>query len=61
MIEDRTAVSEAVSNYAHGLAFADALHHASYAKAESIASFDDRKFARRVAALGLQPLVMVLR
>ncbi|MYM82160.1 hypothetical protein GTP44_09375 [Duganella sp. FT50W] len=40
---------------------ADALHHAAYINCDSMASFDDRKFARRVAALRLQPPVTVLR
>jgi predicted nucleic-acid-binding protein len=60
-IEDRFAVIQALTNYARGLSFADALHHATYLNCDSMASFDDRKFARRVAALGLRPPVMVLR
>jgi predicted nucleic-acid-binding protein len=60
-IEDRPAVTQALANYTQGIAFADALHHACYFSCESMASFDDRKFARRVARLGLMPPVVVLR
>lgn len=60
-IEDRPAVTKAVTNYTLGISFADALHHASYSHCGGMASFDDRKFARRIAALGLQPPVAVLR
>jgi predicted nucleic-acid-binding protein len=58
-IEDRSIVEQAVSNSEAGLDFADALHHASYRSCASMASFDDRKFARRAKALGLAPLVVV--
>jgi predicted nucleic-acid-binding protein len=60
-IEDRPAITQAITNYARGIAFADALHHASYDHCSSMASFDDRKFARRAAAVGLQPPVTMLR
>lgn len=46
-VEDRGVVERAVRNHAAGLDFADALHHASYAECKSVASFDDRRFARR--------------
>lgn len=58
-IEDREIVEDALSNYRDGLDFADALHHASYSRCEAMASFDDRKFARRAKRLGLIPSVMV--
>ena len=58
-VEERDAVEKALSNYANGLDFADALHHAAYVECESMASFDDRKFSRRVQRLGLQPRVFV--
>ncbi|MYN41888.1 hypothetical protein GTP55_21245 [Duganella sp. FT109W] len=29
-IEDRPAITHAITNYARGIAFTDALHHASY-------------------------------
>ena len=59
-IEDRAAVEQAVSNCEAGLDFADALHHASYRACASVASFDDRKFARRAKKLCLAPVVSVL-
>ncbi|MES2162462.1 MAG: type II toxin-antitoxin system VapC family toxin [Pseudomonadota bacterium] len=60
-VEDRPAFTQALANYERGIAFADALHHASYQGCDTMASFDDRKFARRVAALGLQPPVTIPR
>ncbi|NGZ84484.1 type II toxin-antitoxin system VapC family toxin [Duganella aceris] len=38
---------------------ADALHHASYQHCDSMASFDERKFAHRVAVMKLHPPVDV--
>ena len=58
-VEDRDAVLRALSGIEVGLDFADALHHASYTECASMASFDDRKFARRAARLGLAPPVLV--
>ncbi len=58
-IEDRVAVAQAIANMDAGLEFADALHHASYRACSAIASFDDRKFARRARRLGLAPAVIV--
>ena len=54
-VEDRARVDQAMRNYASGLDFADALHHASYAECEQMASFDDHGFARRAKRLGLSP------
>lgn len=58
-IEDREAVARAVAASDAGLAFTDALHHASYRDCDSMASFDDRRFARRARRLGLAPGVVV--
>jgi predicted nucleic-acid-binding protein len=58
-VEDRTAVERALSYREAGIDFADALHHASYQGCASMASFDDRKFARRAKKLGLAPRVTV--
>ena len=58
-IEDRGAVAQAIANMDAGLEFADALHHASYRACSAIASFDERKFARRARRLGLAPAVIV--
>ena len=59
-IERRDEVEQALSNCEAGIDFADALHHASYRSCTSVASFDDRKFARRAKRLGLAPAVVVL-
>jgi predicted nucleic-acid-binding protein len=59
-VEDRDAVEQAVSNCEAGVDFADALHHASYKSCDSVATFDDRKFARRARKIGLTPAVAVL-
>lgn len=56
-IEDRDAVQQAVESHAAGLDFADGLHHASYCRCEGMATFDDRRFARRARRLGLLPPV----
>jgi predicted nucleic-acid-binding protein len=58
-VEDRVAVAQAIANMDAGLEFADALHHASYRACSAIATFDDRKFARRARRLGLAPAVIV--
>ena len=60
-IEDRAAVEQAVSGHAAGLDFADALHHSSYVDCKSVATFDDRRFARRSTRLGVSPSVTVPR
>ncbi|MCA0244076.1 MAG: type II toxin-antitoxin system VapC family toxin [Proteobacteria bacterium] len=59
-IEDRAAVEQALSNGDAGIDFADALHHASYKACDSVATFDDRKFARRAKKLGMTPPVTIL-
>jgi len=58
-IEDRAVVAQALSNCDAGLDFADALHHASYRTCSSVATFDDRKFARRAKRLNMAPAVTV--
>ena len=40
--------------------FADALHHASSRHCSSVATFDDKKFARRASAKGWKPPVKLL-
>jgi len=59
-IEDRDVVEQALSNCETGIEFADALHHASYRVCDSVATFDDRKFARRAKRLGLAPPVILV-
>jgi predicted nucleic-acid-binding protein len=58
-VEDRDSVVQALSHSESGLELADALHHVSYRKCESIASFDDKKFGRRVKRMGLAPRVVL--
>ena len=58
-IENRNLVERAIACLNDGLDFADALHHASYNQCESIATFDDKKFARRLNRLALMPRVVV--
>ena len=58
-IEDRSTVEHALSHCDAGIDLADALHHASYRACVSMASFDDRKFARRAKKMGLTPTVIV--
>ena len=58
-IEDRDALEMALSNCESGLEFADAFHHGSYRKCDAMASFGDRRFARRVKRLGLSPPVII--
>lgn len=59
--DDRRVLQQAVENFADGLDFADALHHAQYADCVSVVSFDDRGFARRAAKLNLSPAVVLPR
>ncbi len=59
-IEDRLGVEQAIDALADDFDFADALHHASYRQCTSVATFDDRKFARRAAVRGWKPVVKVL-
>ncbi|KAA9129736.1 type II toxin-antitoxin system VapC family toxin [Marinihelvus fidelis] len=61
IVEGRTAVERALDGYQAGLDFADALHHAGYAGCETMATFDDRRFARRARRLNLSPPVMIPR
>ena len=60
-VEDRVSVEAALTGHRKGLDFADALHHATYRTCAAMASFDDRKFARRANKLGLAPAVHVPR
>jgi predicted nucleic-acid-binding protein len=58
-IEDRLSVLQAIANFKVGFDFADSLHHASYKDCISIASFDDKKFAKRAKRMGLMPSILV--
>lgn len=59
-IEDRVAVELATAAVADGFDFADAVHHASARHCTSMATFDDKKFARRATAKGWKPAVKLL-
>lgn len=59
LLEDRDAVEYALSHAEAGFDFADALHHASYRQCDSMASFDDRKFAPRAKRMGMAPSVII--
>jgi predicted nucleic-acid-binding protein len=58
-VEDRESILQALSHCQAGLALADALHHASYRGCDSMASFDDKQFARKARRMGLSPRVVV--
>ena len=58
-VEDRPSLEQAMAGLRSGLDFADALHHASCRGCSTIASFDDRGFARRIRHLNLPPRVVV--
>jgi predicted nucleic-acid-binding protein len=58
-LESAPVILAAVQDHLQGLDFADALHLRSCQLCEAMASFDDRKFARRSKRLGLQPPVIV--
>ena len=56
-VEDRVAVELAATALGDGFDFADALHHAAYRQCQQVATFDDRKFARRAASRAWKPPV----
>jgi predicted nucleic-acid-binding protein len=59
-IEDKVAVQFATTALSQGFDFADALHHASYRTCASVATFDDKGFARRAKRVGLKPMVTAI-
>ena len=59
-IEDRVAVQLAAAALGDGFDFADALHHASARHCTSMATFDDKNFARRATLRGWKPAVKLL-
>ena len=58
-VQNDTAVRAALVSYGEGFDFADALHHASYAECESVATFDDKGFARKANKRAMLPRVSV--
>ena len=59
-VEDRAAAELAVPALADHWSFGDALHHASSRHCTSMATFDDKRFARRATAQGWKPPVKLL-
>lgn len=59
-IEDRVAVELASAALGDGFDFADALHHASSRHCTGLATFDDKRFARRANAKGWRPPVKLV-
>ena len=59
-LEDRVAVELAVAALRDGFDFADALHHASARHCTSMATFDDKRFARRATKKGWKPPVKLV-
>jgi predicted nucleic acid-binding protein len=60
-VEDPEAIDMALRAYGQGLDFADALHLAACENCVSVATFDDRQFAKRAAKIGLTPACYVPR
>lgn len=60
-IEDRVAVELATKASSDGFDFADALHHASCRHCTSMATFDDKKFARRATSMRWKPPVKIVQ
>jgi predicted nucleic-acid-binding protein len=58
-VDSAPVLARAVELMLEGFDFADALHHASYADCDAVASFDDRGFARRAQRRALLPRVFV--
>ena len=59
LVESWERVDLALQWHLQGLDFADALHLAASRECQSFVSFDDKRFAKRVQRLGLQPSVKV--
>lgn len=59
--EDRVAVQAAASCLSIGFGFADVLHHGAYRRCSSMATFDDKGFAKRAKKAGLKPTVSLLQ
>lgn len=55
VVEDESAVVDAVTWYRTGLEFSDALYLASSGQCAVMLTFDDRKFARHANRLGIRP------
>lgn len=60
-IEGQEQVETALRHYREGVDFADALHHAASHACDEMLTFDDRRYVRRAARLGLKPPVTLLK
>jgi len=56
-VEDWNQIERAADLHLEGLDFADALHWCRSSHCESMASFDERGFARRIRRMKLEPTV----
>ena len=59
-VEDHDQVETALRHCREGVDFADALHHAASHACTELLTFDDRRYVRRAARLGLKPPVRLL-
>lgn len=60
-VERWEAVEAALEVHRKGIEFADALHWALSRGCTGLATFDDRRFARRARRLGLEPPIVLAR
>ena len=58
-VQNEAVISAALLAYGEGFDFADALHHASYAECTSVATFDDKGFARKANKRAMLPRVSI--
>ncbi len=58
-VEDWPRVADALAWHGEGLDFADALRLRAGPHCDAFYTFDDRRFARRAARLGIKPAVVV--
>lgn len=61
VIEDHDEVEAALHSCRRGIDFADALHLAASQGCRELITFDDRRYARRAAKLGLKPPVRLAK
>ena len=59
-VEDHDQIETALRRCRQGVDFADALHHAASHACTELLTFDDRRYVRRAARLGLKPPVRLL-
>jgi predicted nucleic-acid-binding protein len=60
-IEGQEQVETALRHYRESVDFADALHHAASHACDEMLTFDDRRYVRRAARLGLKSPVTLLK